>query len=143
MTRRAIDSKTRDLSRSPASALLWWGLPLIAGMLTNVLPVATTGVAAVWTVALVWMGVGCGLNALRCGRLHCYIAAPALLVGAAAVALAASGLAPFPMPPLSLLINGALGVALLSFLVEPIWGMYAARASRRSPQEQAPGPHSH
>ena len=50
--------------------------------------------AVVWTVALVWMGVACILNARRCGRTHCrytgpyYLAmiAPVLLLGFGIVA---------------------------------------------------------
>jgi membrane protein implicated in regulation of membrane protease activity len=34
----------------------------------------------VWTVALGTMGVACIVNALRCGRVHCYLTGPFFLL---------------------------------------------------------------
>ena len=34
----------------------------------------------VWTVALATMGVACIVNALRCGRVHCYLTGPFFLL---------------------------------------------------------------
>jgi len=34
-----------------------------------------------------WMGVGCVINAARCGRLHCYFTGPMFLLGALAIFL--------------------------------------------------------
>jgi hypothetical protein len=36
--------------------------------------------AALWAVALSTMGIGCVANALRCGRLHCYLTGPFFLI---------------------------------------------------------------
>lgn len=138
---RSGDMKSRDLSRHLASAALWWGLPLVVGMFTNILPISSAAVAIVWAIALVWMGTGCVLNALRCGRLHCYIAAPVLLVGAIGVGLTGLGLTSLPLRGVGVLINGALGLAALSFLAEPIWGMYrSSRAVKPTTHEQSAGP---
>ena len=47
--------------------------------------------AVVWTVALIWMGVACILNARRCGRTHCRYTGPYYLVMIAPVVLLTSG----------------------------------------------------
>jgi hypothetical protein len=47
----------------------------------------------IWTIALIWMGAACVLNARQCGRTHCrytgpyYLAmiAPVLVLGSGAV----------------------------------------------------------
>lgn len=49
---------------------------MLAGLSTNVLPIAPITGAYVWAAAFAWMGVGCSLNPRRCHRLHCYISAP-------------------------------------------------------------------
>jgi hypothetical protein len=56
-----IDASMRDWLRSPHASLFAWWLPhvaIVAGLLAPV-PVR----AAVWTVALIWMGLACILNA--------------------------------------------------------------------------------
>ena len=40
--------------------------------------------AVVWTVALATMGVACVVNAVRCGRVHCYLTGPFFLLMALA-----------------------------------------------------------
>jgi len=118
---------SRDLLARPFSAFLWWGLPLLAGVSTNVLPISGAAATCVWAAAFAWMGVGCALNALRCRRLHCYIAAPVLLLGAAAAAAVGLGLAPLGPSTRGYVINATVALALLTFLVEPVWGRYRAR----------------
>jgi len=46
----------------------------------------------VWVPALVVMGLGCLVNAARCGRLHCYVTGPLYLGAALYVVLFAFGL---------------------------------------------------
>ena len=75
-------------------------------------------------VSFLWMGAGCILNARRCHRLHCYISAPAFILGAAALASFAAGLTHFGPHSLNNIIGLSLGVALLSFLPELIWRKY-------------------
>jgi hypothetical protein len=88
---------SRDWLASAGSYVLAWGLPhfaIIAGLAAPV-PART----AVWTVALLWMGAACLINARRCGRTHCrftgpyYLAmiAPVLVFGSGLVALGFSG----------------------------------------------------
>ena len=70
------------------------------------------------------MGAGCALNARRCRRLHCYIAAPVLIFGAVAMLGVAFGVTPFGSQTTPYVVDGTLGLALLSFLAEPVWGKY-------------------
>ena len=119
--------RSRDFLARPFSALLWWGLPLLVGVSTNVLPISPTVATFVWAAAFAWMGVGCTLNARRCHRLHCYISAPVLFLGAVAAAAAGLGLAPLGPSTPGYVINTTLALALLTFLVEPVWGKYRAR----------------
>ncbi len=62
-----------------------WGIPIAALIATFWLdPWVKT---IVWLVALVRMGVGCLLNARRCGRRHCYITGPFFLIMTVPVAV--------------------------------------------------------
>jgi hypothetical protein len=118
------DDARRDLLSRPLPAILLWGLPLAAGWTADATLRPAQLADAIWAVALAWMGAGCTLNARRCHRLHCYLAAPILFLGAAATAVVAFGFAPFGPHSASLLINGSLALALLTFLAEPVWGRY-------------------
>ncbi len=118
------EQRSRDLLARPSSAVFWWGIPVLAGVSTNFLPISPRSTVLVWAAAMAWMGVGCALNALRCHRLHCYIAAPVLIVGAAGATAASLGLAPLGPATASYVINIALVLALLTMLVEPVWGKY-------------------
>lgn len=119
--------RANDFLARPLSAAAWWGLPLAAGLATNVLPIAETARLFVWAAAFAWMGVGCTLNVRRCRRLHCYISAPVLFVGAVAATAAGLGLKALGPGVASYVINTTLGLALLTFLVEPNWGRYHSR----------------
>jgi hypothetical protein len=114
-------------------AILLWGLPLAAGWTGDALfrPGPLTDI--IWAIALAWMGTGCALNARQCHRLHCYLAAPILYLGAAVTAAAAFGYAPLGPSTASSAINGSLGLALLTFLAEPIWGRYRHRGGTPAP----------
>lgn len=116
-----------DFLRSPTAIGLWWVLPLAIGWTSDFVPIADAASRFVWAGVLAWMGLGCALNARRCRRLHCTIAAPVLLAGAVGAALAGLGFEPLGPRTASWVINISLGLALLSFLAEPIWGRYRAR----------------
>lgn len=124
---RHSDETRRDLLKRPLAAILLWGVPLAAGWTADAILHAGTLTDVIWAIALAWMGVGCTLNARQCHRLHCYLAAPILFLGAAGMAVIALGLAPFGARTASLVINVSLGLALLTFFAEPIWGRYRRR----------------
>jgi hypothetical protein len=70
------------------------------------------------------MGIGCGLNARRCHRLHCYLSAPILLLGAIAAGLIGFDVVMLGPHALNNAISLTLVLALLSFVPEMIWGKY-------------------
>jgi hypothetical protein len=84
------DASTRDWLRSPRISLLAWWVPhaaIVVGLFVAV-PVR----AAIWTVALIWMGVACILNARQCGRTHCRYTGPYYLAMIVPVLLLAAGM---------------------------------------------------
>jgi hypothetical protein len=114
----------RDWVSQPVSFVLWWCVPVAIGLSTHALAIPLVYAALVWSVAFVWMGIGCVLNARRCHRLHCYISGPVFLLGAAITGLIALGAIEPGMRGLSNITNIALLLALSSFAVEAIWGRY-------------------
>ncbi len=119
-------SKPGDRLRQPIGIIFWWALPVALGISTNFwrLPLAQT--ALIWALALAWMGTGCTLNALRCGRRHCFISGPVLWLGATAAGLVGFGVISDPSA-LGEAVNSALALAALSFLSEALWGVYVGR----------------
>ena len=55
--------------------MLYW-LPALAIVAVGPLAISSGWRAVVWTVALATMGMACIVNALRCGRVHCYLTGP-------------------------------------------------------------------
>ena len=66
--------------------ILYW-LPAIAIVAVGRLAISSGWRAVVWTVALATMGVACIVNAIRCGRVHCYLTGPFFLLMALAALL--------------------------------------------------------
>ena len=62
---------------------LYW-LPALAIVGAGAQAISTGWRTAVWTVGLATMGVACIVNALRCGRVHCYLTGPFFLLMALA-----------------------------------------------------------
>jgi len=70
------------------------------------------------------MGLGCLVNAARCGRLHCYVTGPLYLAAALYVALSAFGLVVLH-PNLFLIV--VLGLSCLAQCAEIPLGKYRKR----------------
>ena len=68
--------KSRDILSSWWRVFLLYWLPAIAIVVAGVPAISNGWRTAVWTVALATMGMACTMNALRCGRVHCYITGP-------------------------------------------------------------------
>ena len=117
-------NEAMDWVRQPLGLALWWGLPLLIGISVNFLGLPPVYVTFVWAGMFAWMGTGCLLNARRCARLHCYISAPVLFLGAIVTTFTAFGWTPLGPHTSRYVINGSLVLALLTFLAEPIWGKY-------------------
>jgi len=89
-------------------------------------PYAQIGIAA---LLFAWMGSACTLNAMRCRRLHCIIAGPAFLIGAALLALIANDGVNFGQDGPNFVIWGTFAIVALSFVPERIFGRYAGASS--------------
>ena len=59
--------------------VLYW-LPAIAIVVAGAPAISSGWRTVVWTIALATMGVACIVNALRCGRVHCYLTGPFFLL---------------------------------------------------------------
>jgi hypothetical protein len=112
--------------RQPIGFIFWWGVPISLGISTNFMHLPLVKAAFLWAIALAWMGTGCVLNALRCGRRHCFISGPVLWLGAIATLFVALGLFS-GRNALGAVVNGTIALAALSFLSEWFWGLYAGR----------------
>ena len=106
------------------SVILLWYLPAFA------LIIGLNSAAArawLWIPAFLVMGVACLVNAVRCGRLHCFVTGPVYLFAAIYVALAAFGLVPM-RPNLFLLI--VLAITICAFVAERPLGTYRNKSTR-------------
>jgi hypothetical protein len=126
-----VEGARRDWVTGRRSYAIAWGIPTLALLVGIVLPSPVRTV--VWSTALVWMGVACILNALRCGRLHCYLTGPFFLL--MAVVVTAHGFGYLWLGPngwwwlgLTLIVVGG---GLLWYLPERIWGRYSRRSTAR------------
>jgi len=118
---------------NPLLAFALFCLPAIAIIATGHYRVGGGWRTAVWTAALSIMGTACVANAVRCGRVHCYITGPFLLVMAVVTLLYGLGILPlggngWNAIGLTILI-GAIG---LSCLPEMFFGKYRRDRARRA-----------
>lgn len=88
MSNSAVHPARDWLASSTAKALAWW-LPL-ATMIAALFAPATFR-AAIWIVALIWMGTACILNGRRCRRTHCRFTGPYFIAMCVPVLLLATG----------------------------------------------------
>ena len=72
----ATTCESRDILSSRWLVFMLYWLPAIAILAVGPLAISNGWRAVVWTVALATMGVACIVNALRCGRVHCYLTGP-------------------------------------------------------------------
>ena len=114
-----------DWARQPLTIILWWGLPVAAGVAAGLLRLPSRASASVCAVSFAWMATGCLLNARRCHRVHCYISGPVLLVGAIIAGLVAAGVVDLGSRTFSNAVSAILVLALLSFVPEMVWKRYA------------------
>ena len=118
------DRARRDLSARAGSFLTVWGAPALAGLAASMLAPSTALAAGAWSLALAWMGGACLVNARRCGRVHCYVSGPILLVGAGLAAASGGSVLDFGPSGVSLIVAATLALAALTYLLELVWGRY-------------------
>ena len=80
MESSASTCKSRDILSSRWRVFLLYWLPAIAIVVAGAPAISNGWRTVVWTVALATMAVACIVNALRCGRVHCYVTGPFFLL---------------------------------------------------------------
>src|SRR5260221_4499660 len=114
----------RDWLRSPHARLLAWWLPqvaIVAGLFA-----AVPARAAIWVIALTWMGIACILNARQCGRTHCRYTGPYYLAMIAPVLVLGSGM--FSAGIYGWIVLGVIivgGSKLIWWATERTWGRFS------------------
>lgn len=111
------------------SFLLWKG-PAVVMLVTAVLGLDARNQGLLWGAALSVGGIGCLVNARRCGRRHCFYTGPFFL--AMALASLLHGFGALPLGAAGWIVIGAttlVGAVGLTYLPERIWGKYTARGS--------------
>lgn len=124
MNSEATPGKSRDMLSTAWSAVLLFWLPAVAIAVTAN-PAFDSDRTIVWTVALTTMGAACVANALRCGRVHCYMTGPFFLLTAAITVLYGVGILPLGHNGWSYIGLAILvGAIALRCLPEMLWGKY-------------------
>ncbi len=102
---------------------LGWGLPSAALLCS--LFVESPWRAWVWVPSLLWMGAACLLNAIRCGRTHCYFTGPFFLLMACVTLFYGLGLLALgPRPWIWLGLGLLAGTTGLWWGTERLWGRF-------------------
>lgn len=107
---------------SQKSGILLWCVPIVAVIVGSSWPSIRSWL---WIPAFLVMGVGCLVNASRCGRLHCYLTGPLFVLAAIYVALATADV--LPLRPGVFLVTMCV-IAMLACLAEVPFGRYRKRA---------------
>ena len=113
-----------DWVASKGRSALAWGIPHAA--ILGALFVPTPLRVVIWTIALIWMGAACILNARQCGRTHCRYTGPYYLVMIAPVLALGSGMVSTGMYGwivLGVIIVG--GSKLIWWATERAWGKFS------------------
>lgn len=110
--------------------MAFYGIPFIALQLAGNLggPLVGNGVPA---LAFLFVAAVCGINALRCRRVHCLVLAPWFLAAGIATALLTTGDLDLGPGSWSLIVNtGLAGGFCLGLLSEQVFGRYPGRETR-------------
>src|SRR5262249_29113268 len=117
--------KSRDILSSSRSAWAVFWFPALAIVVAGSSVFRGSWRTVVWTVALGTMGTACIVNALRCGRVHCYLSGPFFLVMALVALLYGRGLVPLGRSGWSLIgLTILVGGIALCCLPEMLVGRY-------------------
>ncbi len=125
-------ARSLDWVHQRLPSLLVWKLPVVLLAATALLDLAGPVRGLVWAAAFTTMGLGCVRNAMRCGRLHCYLTGPFFLLLATASLL--HGFADATLGPggWSWIGGTALvGGVVLTLLPERLWGRYVLARDAR------------
>ena len=114
-----------DLTRNWGRILLVYGIPWLVIQLVGNLSDSALAVAIAWSASFGVMGIACVVNAVRCGRVHCWFVGPWFLLTAAVTVLRYLNVTAIPWP--TIVNGGLLGAIFLFFASENIWGKYFNR----------------
>ena len=87
----SVATKGPDLSHSRLGNFVLWRLPPLVIIATGILG-DSFWITVGWTASFAIMGGACLFNALRCGRLHCYLTGPFFLLASLASLLQGLGI---------------------------------------------------
>jgi len=115
----------RDIFGNPPLVILIFWIPILSMAATGYAPVGDTTRTVVWTAGCLIMSAACLINAMRCGRLHCYWTGPFFLVGAMASLLYGLGILPLGHSGWGIIGYTLLaGIVLLTYVPEHFYGRY-------------------
>ena len=128
MESSASTCKSRDILSSRWRVFLLYWLPAIAIVVAGAPAISNGWRTIVWTVALATMAVACIVNALRCGRVHCYVTGPFFLLMALVALSYGLGILHLGGNGWNLLgLIGLIGALALWYLPEMFFGKYRQR----------------
>ncbi len=127
---------SRDILSSPRFTLALFCLPIIVIVVAGQSDIGVGWRTALWTAALGTMGTACLVNAMRCGRIHCYATGPFFLLMAIVTLLYGLDILPLGKNGWNLIsLTILFGTIVFCCLPELIWGKYrkdcAAEGERR------------
>jgi hypothetical protein len=73
-------NRPNDILNDWRTASVLYGLPILAIAASGLPGVGGNWRTGIWVSGLAVMGAACIFNALRCGRVHCYLTGPFLIV---------------------------------------------------------------
>jgi len=127
----AITCKSRDILSSRWRVFILYWLPAIAIVVAGAPAISSGWRTVVWTVALATMSGACIVNAVRCGRVHCYLTGPFFLLMALVALSYGLGILHLGWNGWNLLgLVTLIGAITLWFLPEMFLGKYWQRNGR-------------
>ena len=117
--------ESRDIFSSTWLTVVLFLVPAIAIGVTGGSDFGSSWRTVVWTAALGIMGTACIANAVRCGRLHCYVTGPFFLALAVVTLLYGLGVVPLGRNGWSLIgLAILIGAIVLCCVPEMLFGKY-------------------
>ena len=124
-----MNETTRDLLSNPWLAGAVFCLPAAVIVFSSDLSIGDRWRAGVWALSLGIMAAGCLINALRCGRMHCYFTGPFLILMGLASLFYGFGVLPLGDNGWNWIGGVTLcGAVLLSCVPELLFGKYRQRS---------------
>src|SRR5262249_2515495 len=121
----ATTCKSRDILSSPRLAFLVFWVPAIAIVVSGTPVFNSNWRTGVWTGALATMGMACVVNALRCGRVHCFLTGPFFFLMALISLLYGLGFVPLGRNGWNLIgLTTLVGAIALCCVPEMLFGRY-------------------